>query len=165
MKFFTEKNYTLETLRKKYRELTKKLHPDCGGNAKDFQEMQSEYEKIFSNLKNNSAFNATTEAEKTKYNTEFNWKNDKLLREMIEKIITFESITIEICGIWLWLTGNTFPYKDQLKDLGFLWSKTKKAWYWKPYETFYRRGNKTLSQIRLEYGSEQVSTEKREKLA
>lgn len=35
-----------EDLKKQYRELCKRLHPDHGGNEEDFKEMMAEYERI-----------------------------------------------------------------------------------------------------------------------
>jgi hypothetical protein len=41
----------------------------------------------------------------------------------------FSSITIEIVGSWIWLSGNTFNVKDEIKELNFKWSKNNKKWY------------------------------------
>lgn len=35
-----------EDLKKQYRELCKRLHPDHGGNEENFKEMMAEYERI-----------------------------------------------------------------------------------------------------------------------
>lgn len=50
MKYFVNSPYTAETLKKEFRELSKKLHPDTGGNADDFKEMLNEYEETARNL-------------------------------------------------------------------------------------------------------------------
>lgn len=50
MKYFVNFPYTAETLKKEFRELSKKLHPDTGGNADDFKEMLNEYEETARNL-------------------------------------------------------------------------------------------------------------------
>lgn len=33
---------------------------------------------------------------------------------------------------WLWISGNTYEYKEELKQFGCRWSKKRKQWYWKP---------------------------------
>jgi hypothetical protein len=50
MKYFINFPYTAESLKREYRELCKKLHPDTGGNAQDFAEMMNEYEQTARNL-------------------------------------------------------------------------------------------------------------------
>jgi hypothetical protein len=47
--------------------------------------------------------------------------------EIIGQIFHFD-ITIEICGNWIWLSGNTRPYREQLKEIGFFYSPKKKMW-------------------------------------
>ena len=53
MKYFVNFPYTAESLKREYRELCKKLHPDTGGNAQDFAEMMNEYEQTARNLNGN----------------------------------------------------------------------------------------------------------------
>ena len=53
MKYFVNFPYTAESLKREYRELCKKLHPDTGGNAQDFAEMMNEYEQTARNLNDN----------------------------------------------------------------------------------------------------------------
>ncbi len=50
MKYFKDIN-TLDELRKHYKELLKKFHPDNGGNVADVQEINSEYDRLFKVLK------------------------------------------------------------------------------------------------------------------
>lgn len=166
MKYFSKQDCeTLDSLRQAYKRLTKQFHPDCGGNASDFVAMKAEYEQIFKNLKTYSAFNATTDEERKEHNRKYDYKQDELFRDIIEKIIAFENITIEICGIWLWITGNTYPYREQFRSLGFSWSNPKKAWYWKPYAgNIHYKGGKSLDQIRAIYGSDKIETEQKPKL-
>lgn len=50
MKWFNGVN-TIEELRKCYRELLKKHHPDNGGRLEDMQEINREYDLIFAELR------------------------------------------------------------------------------------------------------------------
>lgn len=50
MKYFNNFPYTAETLKKEFREYSKKLHPDTGGNAEEFKNMLNEYEQVLKNL-------------------------------------------------------------------------------------------------------------------
>ena len=51
MKWFTNPR-TLEELKKQYRSLALKHHPDRGGRTQDMQEINNEYEALFARLKN-----------------------------------------------------------------------------------------------------------------
>ena len=66
-------------------------------------------------------------------------------------------LEIEICGAWLWVTGNTKPHREVLKGAGFRWSPKKLSWYFRPAE--YRSFNRTswsMAEIRGTYGSENI---------
>jgi hypothetical protein len=150
---------TLEELRKQYKELLKIHHPDNGGNVSEMQEINSEYDRMFKLLKdqheNNNADQANTN---TDYNNmKYDFAEDEKLREMLNKIIHFNSIDIELVGAWIWLSGNTYSCKKELKELGFKWAKQKKMWYWHS-EAFRKKSRKTLSMddIRSYYGSTEV---------
>ena len=159
---------TLEQLRKQYKDLLKKHHPDNGGNVADMQEINAEYDKLFKILKDRHESKATGNADsqgtkQSDYSQNmYDWENDKALREVLEKIINFNGIDIEIAGQWIWISGNTYAYKKELKEIGFKWASQKKQWYWHS-EIFRKRSHKTLSMndIRKYYGSTKVNTNSR----
>ena len=112
---------TLEELKKKYKELAKKHHPDLGGSKEEFQELNNEYDLLFKSLKNKKA--------NKKANTKDNKDGDKF-KDIINELIKYNELTIEIIGSWLWISGNTYPLRDIIKNLGLLWSKGRKKWYY-----------------------------------
>lgn len=151
---------TLEDVKKLYKKLACKLHPDCGGDANEFVRMSNEYEVAFNRLKNTFR-NVAGE----KYEKENN-ETSNIFKDIIDKIIHFESVKIEIIGTWIWVSGDTKPYKDTLKELKFNWCKNKSAWSfhygeWKKYTN----RKTTLDEIRNLYGSEEIKTQSRVKLA
>lgn len=160
MNKFFDNISTLEELRKQYKELLKIHHPDNGGNVSEMQEINSEYDRMFKILKdqheNNNADQANTN---TDYNNmKYDFAEDEKLREMLNKIIHFDGIDIELVGAWIWVSGNTYACKKQLKELGFKWASQKKMWYWHS-EVFQKKSRKTLSMddIRNYYGSTRVN--------
>lgn len=165
MKYFTNVN-TLEQLRRQYKELLKKYHPDnANGSTTATQDINAEYDKLFKLLKDkhesksDKTANSTTN-EQTSYNTNmYDWENDKALRKILQNIINFSGIEIEITGQWIWINGNTYAYKKELKGIGFKWASQKKQWYWHS-EIFRKRSFKTLSMedIRNYYGSTKIDT-------
>lgn len=165
MKYFRNIN-TLEELRKVYKELLKIHHPDNGGNVAEMQEINAEYDKMFKVLKDRhaTADKGTNEHYSEFRNKQYDFSEDKALREMLEKIIAFSGITIEVVGNWIWCF-NSYEFRKELKELGFKYGSAKKAWYWHS-ETFRKKGRKTLSMddIRNYYGSTEVKTEERKQL-
>ena len=161
--------FTLEELRKQYRDLLKKFHPDNPqGSTQATQEINAEYDKLFESLKNRheSATAGATTSTKTSFDDlKYDFESDQKMREVLQQIISFEGINIEIVGCWVWVDGNTYQYKDALKEIGFKWAREKKKWYFHT-EAFRKRSHKTLSMddIRNYYGSTEVDTEPAYKL-
>ena len=154
-KFFTNTIETLEELRKEYKRLSLKHHPDRGGKTEDMQTINAEYEKLLS-LVGNKRKSAKGE---TYTKAEYDWTKDRF-RDIIDKILNYD-ITIEICGTWLWVFG-AFAYKDELKKLGFFWCSGKKAWAWtdNPTNNKYKL---SLDEIRRLHGSEIIKDEEPQK--
>lgn len=103
---------------------------------------------------------------KSDYDTNmYDWANDKALREVLEKIINFVDIEIVICGQWIWVSGNTYPYKKELKELGFKWASKKKQWHFHT-DLFRKKSRKVLSmdEIMDYYCSTIVNTTQRKQL-
>ena len=168
MKYF--KNvHTLEELRKQYKELLKKYHPDnANGSTEATQEINAEYDRLFKLLKDkherksdNTADSTNTKQSEYSKNM-YDWENDRSLREILQKIINFDGIEIEIVGAWIWLSGNTYNYKKELKELRFKWASQKKQWYFHT-DIFRKKSHKSLSMddIRSYYGSTKVQTDTR----
>ena len=144
MKWFKDVT-TVEELRKLYRELLRKHHPDNGGNVSDMQEINAEYDAIFARFskENSSATNSYSEEENEQF------------KAILNEIIGY-NMTIEVIGSWIWCF-DCFQYKDQLKALGFTWCSKKKSWVW--HSERYRRHHKKeipLNDIRAKYGSQTV---------
>ena len=165
MTYFRNVN-TLEELRKQYKELLKQYHPDNpNGSTEATQAINAEYDRLFKVLKDKHE-STTADGDKATYdNMKYDFSEDKALREILQKIIGFSDITIELCGSWIWLSGNTYQYKAELKEIGFKWASQKKQWYWHS-EAFRKKGKKALSmdEIRNYYGSTEFKTEETKRL-
>lgn len=136
---------TIEQARKMYRELLKQHHPDNGGNVADMQEINSEYDALF----------AILSKEKQSDGQFYTNEENEHFKAILNEIIGF-NMTIEVIGSWVWCF-NSYPYKDQLKALGFTWYSKKKAWVWHDGE--YHRHHKKeipLNAIRARYGSQTI---------
>lgn len=144
-KYFTDFD-TINVIKKQYKTWAFKLHPDVGGSKEKMQELNNEYEKAL------------------KIAGKINNKNYRLDEEYINIIdalihLKMENVTIEICGWFIWIYGDTKPYKDQLgkKGLKLRWHGDKKAWYYKP-SWYYNKSKNSwdMNKIRDVYGSQVV---------
>jgi len=77
-------------------------------------------------------------------------------RKVIEQITNLAGVVIEVVGHWIWVTGNTYPVKHQLKEAGLFFAPKKLAWYYRAEEYKTKGGKKTLDEIREKYGSEKI---------
>ena len=152
---------TLEELRKQYKELLKTHHPDNGGNVAQMQEVNAEYDALFKQLKDSHDGNSTDRDKASYDNMKYDFTEDAKLREMLNKIIGFHGITIEICGSWIWCF-DSYNCRKELKEMGFKFASKKKAWHWHS-EAFRKKSHKALSMdaIRSYYGSTEVQPEQR----
>ena len=142
---------TLDELKKEYKKLALKNHPDCGGDENEMKKINNAYTIKFEQLKNKQNQTAKNNKE-TKETTEM--PNEYI--EIIERLLKIAGIEIELCGSWLWVTGNTYAHKTELKNAGCRWSRSKKAWYWHHPEKGARwyKGTQDMATIRDKYGSE-----------
>ena len=153
MKWFNNIN-TLDDLRRLYRKLAMEHHPDRGGLLLNMQEINHEYDLMSARLVNsNTQF---SESRKT-----YEHEVSKQMRVKIDEILNLEGVLIEIMGSWVWVTGNTFAVKTELKEAGFMFSHNKSCWYWHCGEYFKKSKKKfDLDDIRTLWGSEEINNQK-----
>ena len=156
MSYFTNCK-TAEELKKAYRTWAKKLHPDLGGNAEEFKQMQNEYEKLWERLKN-----VHQNAQGETYTKETDETPQEFIH-IINVLITLVGVEVEICGKWIWVSGNTKAHKETLRQLEFKWAHKKQAWYYhaEPYKKKSRR-ELTLDEIRDMFGSQHYDQKQEE---
>lgn len=152
--YFTPTPATVEELKKMYRKLAFKHHPDMGGNVEDMKRVNAEYDELFARLKNTH-----TAADGTEYTTtESTAETAADFREIIEKLIKIPQINIELCGRWIWISGNTYAAREELKAAGCKYASKKKMWFWH-FEDDASRPHKAVSMERIReiYGSEEIA--------
>lgn len=163
MRYFADCK-TVEDVKQRFKKLARELHPDCNRDrdtSEEFKAMYSQYEEAFERLKNIhvNAAGETYEKESTETASQY--------ADLIEKLLHMPGLVIELCGSWLWVTGNTKEHKEELKELGFKYSPNKYAWYYHS-EPYHKRGKskKSMEDIRSMYGSQKYATrtEEMEKL-
>lgn len=79
------------------------------------------------------------------------------LNDVLNQLFALDGLELEICGNWVWISGDTKTHKDALgkNGIGCYWAKKKKMWYYRPADYKSRgRGSWSMDEIRLEHGSQ-----------
>lgn len=74
------------------------------------------------------------------------------LEDAVEALKTLP-VTIEIVGEWVWVSGDTKPHKDTLKEWGLIWARKKRMWFWRhPDSRVFNRRETDMETIKARYG-------------
>ncbi len=152
----------VEEAKELYKKLCRKHHPDISGydSTSTMQEINAEFKEAFNTLKNKHRANS-----KEQENNNTAAETPEEFMDIINALINCEGLEIQLVGCWIWLQGNTYPYKDIIKSLGFKWASRKKAWYFRREEDACRnRKNMSLDEIKSKYGCKTFGTASMPKL-
>lgn len=159
MGYFTKVS-CIEELKRQYYNLALQYHPDRGGSKEQMQAINAEYEKLFARYKDiHKSVNASEEPHK---NNETHYKSATPTNEcpedfihIVEALLSLKGIDVELCGRWLWISGNTYPHKSRLCSLGCIWHHNKQKWSWHYAEdsSKYKHKEWSMEKIRNTFGS------------
>ena len=142
---------TLEELKREYKTLIMKYHPDRtnGTTEIEMQEINSEFDALHEIL-------PATNAQGNTYQPKADVRGvPAKYRAAVWAALKCEGVSVELCGSWIWATGDTKRHKDNLKAAGYQWSHNKAAWYW--HEAGYKKQSRktwSLEDIRTRFGSQ-----------
>ncbi|EHQ27042.1 molecular chaperone DnaJ [Mucilaginibacter paludis] len=148
MKFFKECQ-TIDEVKALYKKLAKENHPDVGGDVVTMQAINTEYAYACAQIYKGAGLSDEQASEQMEYSEAY--------RQAIEKIIHLPGIVIELVGNWIWVTGDTRPVKDQIKEAGFFYASKKIAWYFRTDDYKCKGGKKSLDEIKQKYGSQTIN--------
>ena len=145
-------------LKQAYMKACSKYHPDKNAGG---LEMMKAVNVAYAFLKTLTDADETTETEGT--GIDFG----EAMNNAINAVLDLNGVLIEICGNWIWLSGDTRTHKDAIKAAGFYWASKKMMWYFRPAD--YKsssRGGYSIDDIREKFGSDTVkpSTNKKAKI-
>lgn len=160
MRFFQDCQ-TLEALKLEYRRLAKLHHPDVGGDIETMKQVNAQYDAAVEQIKRNPGH---ADHQKAQREAPAQW------RQAVNSVLHVPGITIELCGSWVWVTGDTYQHRSIFKAAGFQWANAKKAWYWHaPDDVSNNRRKMTLDEIRAFHGSTLIAqtgpAQEKEKIA
>lgn len=150
-KFFTSCK-SKDEVKELYRTLAKEHHPDKGGDLVTMQRLNAEYAFVMDCFTRGGKPN-----ESEQYYAQQS-EVDERLRSTIEKLVTIPGIEIEVCGLWIWVSGETKPVKDQLKEMGCRWAPKNEKWYFAGVPCS-SKGKFSMTDIRNRYGSQIIERE------
>lgn len=166
MKWFNQQDLKdVNTLRAAYKRLLIKYHPD--NNTQDttgmMQEINAEYDLLFQKLKDTYEHSEDYEKQTDRQKQAYDWEKDKQLRAIIAALSKFAGLEIELCGTWVYVRGETYPYRKELKVLGMNYNRQKKCWiiHFDDYYKYHKK-SVSMSHIRDKYGSVIIQTDARE---
>ena len=156
MKYFNNCK-SVEEAKKLYRELLMQYHPDHAGQDGEAatKEIINQFNDFLNSFMSNS-FNS--------YYEDKEWQPDPEavtpFQDILQKIINLEC-EIEIIGFWIYCF-NSYEVREQLRELGFWFTKKHKAWVYSGKAKLNITSKKTLDEIRAAKGSQKVEKEKKE---
>lgn len=159
---------TIEDVKKVYKALAVKYHPDLNttDTTETMKSINNEFEQVFKTLQNKHRTDNTDATADSRENGAETTETPAEFMTIINGLINCEGVQIDLVGRWVWLTGNTYPYKDIIKGLGFHWANKKHAWYWHSAEDTCRsRKGLSLDEIKSKYGCTSFATASMPKLA
>jgi len=166
MKWFNQEDLKdVNTLRAAYKRLLIKYHPDNNKNDTTgmMQEINAEYDLLFQQLKDTYEHSDNYKKQTDRQKQAYDWEKDKQLRAIIVALSKFAGLEIELCGTWVYVRGETYPYRKELKVLGMNYNRQKKCWiiHFDDYYKYHKK-SVSMSHIRDKYGSMIIRTEKDE---
>jgi hypothetical protein len=139
---------TPEIIKQAYRQAAKKYHPDRNPAG---TEMMKLINAAYESLKDFTG--------KILRETPDSFKYGEKINEALNAIMGL-NLKIEICGTWIWVSGDTKVHKEKLKAAKYVWSPKKASWYFRA-EGYKTRPHQAWSMEKIQsvYGSRRVQDE------
>ncbi len=127
-----------------YREAAKLYHPDRNPAGKEMMILINAAYEVLHDYRGDIG----AEGDGGKY--------PEALNAALNAIIALTGLNIEVCGAWVWVSGETRRHKEALKAANFKYASQKQRWYFRPEGwRSASRGSYTMDEIRTAYGSSQ----------
>ena len=149
--FKVDWNTPIEEAKRQYHKLVMEHHPDRGGNEEAMKQINVEWDYLY---KHN--FNVHESMSGSVYTDERQDVPDEVTQrfaKIISALVNLDGVGIEICGSFIWLSGDTYQWRELLKGLGFKWARKKKRWFLAPQRKGKRNNNWSMEKIRARHGS------------
>jgi hypothetical protein len=156
MERFFDDCFTVEAVKSKYRELAKKHHPDLGGCTVTMVAVNDQYHKALEKCSGQtSEFNGKT------FTYRYDAKTEQKIMDVIHQVLAIktDALRVTLIGSWVWVTGDTKPVKDSLKEIGLRWHTKRECWYYTPTPHKGRYSKAGLSVLAQRYGAKEFENQ------
>ncbi|PHM59517.1 J domain-containing protein [Xenorhabdus ishibashii] len=131
-----------------YKKSALKYHPDRNSiGAEMMKAVNHAYNFLMKNIDRINEWQSTDPSSQYNYGEK--------LESVLTALITMEGVFFEVTGNWIWISGNTKPHKEELKNIGCKWARKKKLWNYHPEEhkCLGNRREHSMDEIREKYGT------------
>lgn len=134
-----------------YRQLAFENHPDTGGSTATMQEINNQYHRKLKNFDGSSFMGFDEKEHYYRYNHDV----EQELMDKINELLAFQfdGVLIELVGTWIWVHGETKPYKEELKKAKCKWHSKRHMWYYRRFEYKRKYSGVGFDTLRAMYGS------------
>ena len=146
---------TVEEIKIEYKRLARLHHPDLGGDLETMKALNNAYEAALKSCNGQKSSGSDGRQHTYRY--------DQIIEnEIVEFIYAFlaleTGLNADLIGVWVWITGDTKPHREELKALGCRWNPSRACWYFRPTSCAgsYGRGG-SLEELAFKYGCVNVS--------
>ena len=141
-------------IRSTYRALALRWHPDRpGGDTATMQDINASYERALKGRDGEEVEGDDGRVHVYRYDEAV----ERDIMDIIYKLLNLRmpDVDIELVGRWVWVSGDTKPWKEQLgrDGLGLFWHSKRIMWYWKPANSYSRYHGADFDTLRRTYGS------------
>lgn len=139
-----------ESIKYAYRRASAKFHPDKNPAGLEMMKLINSAYQALEDVINGAPFDRSVKKESIAGSENYGEEINTALNAIINL-----GLTIEVCGSWLWVSGDTRPHREILKTSGFKWAPKKSMWHFRPaeYKSF-NRGKWDMDKIRMTHGSQ-----------
>lgn len=145
---------TLEEVKKARRSLMLKFHTDINPNGEVFAKaINNAYDFL---CKLTFPLNCESKLESKSYLFD-------LFSDILKDFSHCNDVNFEICGVYLWATGNIEEYEDLFDKSPFTYASKKNAWYFCPKKLMGKRRRKktfSMDEIRDRHGHQRIFTKR-----
>lgn len=151
---FEPGTYSAAEIKKAYKAAAMKYHPDRNPAGAEMMKAVFQAWEMLKDLEQATA----EDGESRDFGSALN--------DALNAIINCTGLDIEICGSWVWVSGDTLTHKDALKGAGYRWANAKKMWYFRDekQKRSRRGGAWDMDKIRDTHGSDKIKTKQRQAL-
>lgn len=155
---------TVESTKSLYRDLAFKYHPDRNPtvDVEIIKTINNQYKQKLESLNGSKSINNESE-----FTYKYNAHIEQELIDKINQLLTIDftdDVEFYLIGQWIWCSGNTKPYKESLKQLGFFWNSNRLLWYYRPESQKAYKSSRSLVDIAKSYGASKIVKDEKSKV-